>query len=194
MRPEAHNLPKQHLPKLLPDFSVDDVLDIDFAELKKLGVKHLLFDLDLTLRNPHANELEASIITYLTEERAKHGFASLDLATNNMRDLSRFSEPLSARVFQPFRRGVRLVRKPNPAYFTHILRQLDAQPQEVAMIGDKALFDVAGGNVSGMLTILVAPRGEDPLHDKVLFIRFREKRLLKKARAALALAKAAHTS
>lgn len=194
MQPEAHNLPKQHLPKLLPDFSVDDVLDIDFAKLKKLGVKHLLFDLDLTLRNPHANELEASIITYLTEERAKHGFKSLDLATNNMRNLNRFSEPLGARVFQPFRRGVLLVRKPNPAYFAHILQQLNARPQEVAMIGDKALFDVAGGNASGMLTILVAPRGDDPLHDKVLFIRFREKRLLKKARAALALAKAAHTS
>ena len=194
MKAEAHHYfnDKTVAPLHLPDFSADSVLDIDFVKLKDLGVKHILFDLDLTIRRPRAKEIEADIITYLVGLHEEGVIGSLNLATNNMRsNLDQFSKPLGARVFQPFYRKGVIVRKPNIRYFQRILDELKTDPSEVAMIGDKAIFDVAGGNKAGMLTILVKPQGKDLLHDKLLFIRFREKRLLKAARS---LAEAVQTN
>lgn len=184
MKIEAHNLPRtRRLLSYLPDFSAESVLDIDFAHLQKLGVKHVLFDLDLTIRKPRASEIEAEIITYLVELRDTGVIGSLNLATNNMSsNLDRFSKPLGARVFQPFySRGI-IIRKPNKRYFERIIAELGVKPAEIAMVGDKAMFDVAGGNKAGMVTVLVKPHGKDLFHDKLLLIRFREKRLLKFAR------------
>ncbi|MGF7228708.1 MAG: YqeG family HAD IIIA-type phosphatase [Candidatus Saccharibacteria bacterium] len=189
MKTEAHTIftDKKTAPRYLPDFSAESVLDIDFKKLQSLGVKHMLFDLDLTIRRLHADEIEAEIIAYLVGLRDKGVIQSLNLATNNMSNkLGRFSKPLGARVFQPFYRRGMVIRKPNARYFAKILQDLEAQPHEVAMIGDKAMFDVAGGNKVGMVTVLVKPQGKDPLHDKVLFIRMREKRHLKAARALAA--------
>lgn len=186
MKAEAyqHFKSKQGAPTHLPDFSADSVLDIDFALLRDIGVKHVLFDLDLTIRKPRAKEIEADIITYLVGLHEEGIIKSLNLATNNLRSsLDQFSKPLGARVFQPFYKKGRLIRKPHSLYFERILKALDANPDEIVMIGDKAMFDVAGGNKAGMYTVLVKPHGRDLLHDKLLFIRFREKRLLKAARA-----------
>lgn len=167
----------------LPDFSVDNVLDIDFEQLRDLGIKHVLFDLDLTIRKTHAKEIEAEIITYLVELHHRGTIKSLNLATNNVHNMARFSQPLGAQVFQPFTKKGKLVRKPHKAYFEKIISALDADPSEIVMIGDKASVDVLGGNRVGMWTILVSPQGKDLLHDRLLLIRFREKRLLKAARA-----------
>lgn len=185
MRAEAYQRfnDKKTAPKYLPDFSVDSVLNIDFEMLKQLGIKHVLFDLDLTLRRANAKEIEAEIITYLVEMHAQGHVESLNLASNSLHKLQRFSEPLGARIFQPFRKGGRLIRKPNRLFFDRIIAELGAEPSEIVMVGDKATFDVAGGNKAGMWTILVKPQGRDLFHDKLLFIRFREKRLLKAARA-----------
>lgn len=192
MKPHAHpHFPAHTKPTHLPDFSVASVLDIDFVLLKSLGVKHILFDLDLTLRKPHAAEIEAAILTFLSEAREQKHFQSLNLATNNLHQLDQFSKPLNAQVFQPFLHKGRLVRKPHAAFFERIVTKLGAKPEEIVMIGDKVLFDVAGGNKAGMRTILVQPLGKDLLHDRLLFVRFRDKRALKKAQAALVIAQEA---
>jgi uncharacterized protein len=179
----AHFRNKKTAPRYLPDFSAESVLDIDFVKLQNLGIKHVLFDLDLTIRRPKAPEIEAEIITYLVGLRDRGVIKSLNLATNNMSSsLDRFSEPLGARVFQPFYKYGVLRRKPSKRYFARIVAALDAEPHEIAMIGDKVMFDVKGGNQAGMLTVLVKPHGDDLFHDKLLLIRTREKRLLKAAR------------
>ncbi len=191
MKAEAypHFRNKKTAPQYLPDFSADSVLDIDFKQLKALGVKHVLFDLDLTIRAPRAKELEAAVITFLVEQHNAGMFQSLNLATNNMHDVTTFSKPLNAAVYQPFLHHGRLARKPHKVFFQKILDDLQAQPHEVVMVGDKVRFDVGGGNSMGMFTILMRPQGKDLFHDKLLFIRTREKRLLRSARAALEIAK-----
>lgn len=185
MKAEAHgHFLKSDSPKHLPDFSADSVLDIDFAQLKKMGVKHALFDLDLTIRKPHAPEIEADIVAYLVSLRNDGLLESISLATNNMkRDVSQFSDPLGAHVFQPFHKNGRLVRKPHKAYFEKIITALNAKPEEIVMIGDKVGFDVAGGNRVGMRTVLMKPQGKDLLHDRIFLIRVRDNWLLKRARA-----------
>lgn len=171
----------------LPDFSASSVFDIDFKQLQKMGVKHALFDLDLTIRKPRATEIEANIIAYLVEQRTNGTLESLSLATNNMkRDISQFSEPLGAHVFQPFYAKGRLIRKPHKQYFERIIHALNVKPEEIVMIGDKAGFDVAGGNRVGMHTILLEPQGKDLLHDRILLIRAVDNWLLKRARGLAA--------
>ena len=184
MKSEAHTLfpDKKTAPRYLPDFSAKSVMDIDFEQLKRLGAAHVLFDLDLTLRSHNAAEIEAEIITYLVELRDKGVISSLNLATNNIHDVSRFSEPLGARVFQPFRYKGRFAHKPHRVYFDRIVRELNLKPSEIVMIGDKVQFDVAGGNRAGMWTVLVDPLSDDALHDKLLLVRWRHNRLLKAAR------------
>ncbi len=195
MKAEAypHYAEKTTAPRYLPDFSAATVLDIDFKKLHDLGVEHVLFDLDLTLRKHNAPELGAEVIAYLFAQRDAGAVKTLTLATNNIHNVDAFSKPLGAHVFQPFRHKGRFAHKPHKVYFDRIVRTLNVEPHTIAMIGDKVQFDVAGGNRAGMWTILVEPFGKDALHDQLLLIRWRHNRLLKRARQALALTKQLQT-
>lgn len=172
-------------PVFLPDFTANKVDKIDFAMLESLGVKHLLFDLDQTLRRPYSRKLPPAVITLLNKVNHSRQFTSLNLVSNNQRNLSRYSNPIAARVFQPFRKGVRIIRKPHPLFFTHVLKELDAKPDECVMIGDRLHADVFGGNRMGMYTIYVKKHGAvDYWFDWLLLTRLREKRTLHDAIAA----------
>lgn len=174
------NLPKKERPLVVPDFRAKSVLDIDFKALKKLGVKHVLVDVDLTLRKKLSSKLEAEVQEYIVNNIKDHGFKSVNLASNNMFSLKNFSEPLNAGVFQPFFSGGWLVRKPSQKFYQKILKALNAKPEECVMIGDKLHADVYGANVAGIHTILVTPKGKDFWFDLILLTRARERRLIEK--------------
>lgn len=184
MRALAYSLeaPKEPSASYLPDFTAQNVDKIDFALLKKLGTKHLLFDLDQTLRRPYTRRLNPAVVTLLSEVTNSRQFKGLNLVSNNQRNLSRYSQPIGARVFQPFRKGWRLVRKPNPVFFEHVLSELGIKPHEAAMIGDRLHADVLGGNRMGMYTIYVKRRGAiDYWFDWLLLTRVRDSRRLRDA-------------
>lgn len=183
MQAEAFmRLPKSKRPLRLPDFTANDVLDIDFKHLKSLGVEYILIDLDLTLRKKMSRKLEPAIIEFLNASKQQYGFKSINLVSNNMTNLRRYAEPLGAQIFQPFWRGLWLVRKPNPRFYARVLATLNAKPASCVMIGDKVRADVSGGNTAGMFTVLVKPRGRDFLYDTLLFTRLRERRDMRKYR------------
>lgn len=166
----------------LPDFTAESVADIDFALLQKLGIKHLLFDLDQTLRRPYTRHLETTVISLLKEVRSLHRFLTLNLVSNNQRKLHRFSTPIDANVYQPYRRGLKIIRKPNPEFFNYVLESIGTKPEETVMIGDRLHADVLGGNRMGMYTIFVAKRGPiDYWFDWLLLTRLRDKRRLRDA-------------
>ena len=169
---------KDKRPLFIPDFTAQDVLDIDFKALKDLGVRHILIDLDLTLRKKMTRKLDAEVIIYLLEAVKKYGFSSLNIASNNMLNLRSYSTPLNANVFQPYWHRLRLVRKPNKRFYNRIIDKLAAKPAECVMIGDKLHADVFGGNRAGMVTILVNPNGSDYWYDRLLFTRIRERRTI----------------
>ncbi len=173
-----NGVPKSKRPLFVPDFTAENILDVDFKALRKLGVKHLLIDLDLTLRKKMTRKLEPATITFLTNMMHDHGFSSLNIASNNMLDLSGYASSIQAKVFQPFWKGWWIVRKPNKLFFERILRTLKAKPGECVMIGDKLHGDVYGGNTSGLHTVLVKPKGHDYWYDRILFTRMRERRTL----------------
>ncbi len=184
MKSLGHTLPGSKTPtaSYLPDFAAASVDDIDFKKLESIGVKHLLFDLDQTLRRPYSRKLHPSVVTILTAVNTSKKFKSLNIVSNNQRNLKRYSEPVNARVFQPFRRGVRLIRKPHPLFFEHVLDDLNTQPEKTVMIGDRLRADVLGGNRMGMYTIYIKKRGAiDYWFDWLMFTRLRESRQFKDA-------------
>lgn len=168
---------KQPLASYLPDFTASSVEDIDFVLLKKSGIKHLLFDLDQTLRSPYTRRLHPTVVQLLNEVNTSKQFESLNLVSNNQRNLTRYSEPINAHVFQPYRKGWRLIRKPNPLFFEYVLTSLGADPSEAVMIGDRLHADVLGGNRAGLYTIYMKKRGAiDYWFDWLLLTRMRDKR------------------
>lgn len=176
-------VPKRKRPLFVPDFMADGILDVDFAALKKLGVKHLLIDLDLTLRKKMTRKLEPAVVEYLNNKVKQYGFSSINIASNNMLDLTGYSSSIQAKVFQPFWRQFVLIRKPHILFYKRILQTLKAHPKECVMIGDKLRGDVYGGNNAGMYTILVKPKGFDYWYDRILFTRWRERRQLQRFRS-----------
>ncbi len=171
-------VPKSKRPLFVPDFAADSILDVDFKAIKKLGVKHLLIDLDLTLRQKRTRKLEQATVEFLQNVMKHHNFTSLNIASNSVLDLSGYGNSIDAKVFQPFWKGLWIIRKPNKLFFQRILKTLNAKPKECVMIGDKLHGDVYGGNVSGLFTVHVKPKGSDYFYDRVLFTRFRERRRL----------------
>ena len=153
-------------------------MDVDFKEIKKLGVKHIIIDLDLTLRKKLQHRLEPATIKFLKDIKKSNNFASLSIASNNMLNLAAYGKPIDAAIFQPFWKGWWIARKPSRLFYQKILDSLNAKPSECVMIGDKLLGDVYGGNANGLFTVLVKPKGNDYWYDRILLTRFREKRKL----------------
>ena len=180
----GYELTKRKLasPSFLPDFTATNIDDIDFKQLEKLGIEHLLFDLDQTLRRPYSRKLPPSIVQLLNEVNTSKQFKTVCLVSNNQRNLKRYSEPINARVFQPFRRGMKYIRKPNPLFFNYVLDELNTTPEKTVMIGDRLHADVLGGNHMGMFTVYVKKRGAiDYWFDWLLLTRLREKRRFRDA-------------
>jgi len=164
----------------IPDFTATGILDVDFARLKNKGIKHILIDLDLTLRKKRVYSLDPAIQDYLLRAMRENGFLSLSIASNNMTPLGRYARPLNAHIFQPFISGFTLVRKPSALFFKRILSTLQAPAKDCIMIGDKLKGDVFGGNTAGMSTVLVEPRGNDYWYDKLLRTRHREQKAMQR--------------
>lgn len=113
-------------------------------------------------------------------------FKSVCLVSNNQRNISRYSEPIGARLFQPFRSGWKLIRKPNPLFFNKVLAELQAKPEQTVMIGDRLHADVLGGNRMGMYTIYIGKRGPiDYWFDWLLLTRLRDRRRFNEALSTL---------
>lgn len=187
MKPEAYGQyeKKGEVSALLPDFIASSILEVDFAKLKALGIKHVLIDLDQTLRRIGARKIEDNVLAALLKLEQQKVFSSINLVTNNYWP-KRFAKAMGITAFTPYWEGLRPIRKPNRKFFQRVLLTLNANPNEAVMIGDKVHADIMGANNAGMMTILVSPRGRDYLFDRLLFSRLRERRSLNRARATLA--------
>ena len=163
---------------LVPDYFCDTVRDIDIELLAKHGVKYLVFDVDHTLTYYNGNEIDPKTAAYLNGHVIAGHLQGLYLASNTLRDLS----PLGADINAPSIRASLQTRKPQKRYFAKVLATIGCQPHEVAMVGDRLINDIWGGNRSGMVTILVKPVGPDLLFDRLILRRYFGNRYLKKQR------------
>ncbi len=186
MQPEAYGLysHKSELSPSLPDFVASSILEVDFAKLNTIGIKHVLIDLDLTIRRIGSRHIEQEVLLTLQKLQQAGHFRSISLMTNNYW-AKRYADILGFGVFTAYWEGYRPIRKPNIKFFRRVLHDLAAEPSETVMIGDKVHADIRGANNAGLFTVLVKPRGRDYLFDRILLSRLRERRSLKKAREGI---------
>ena len=135
---------------LRPTYLIDgDVTDIDLTALERDGIRGLIFDLDSTLVAPHAGVLTEEVTEWLTRARAKFKVA---VVSNNTRDpyIQQVQSILDMHC-------IGCAAKPSTKAFMQVLEMFAMAPQEVAVVGDRPLTDVWGGQRAGMKTILVMP-------------------------------------
>jgi HAD superfamily phosphatase (TIGR01668 family) len=126
-----------------------DVTDIDLDQLASDGIKGIIFDLDSTLVAPHSGRIEADAAAWL--ERARSMFRLAVVSNNkNLPYLEQVRELLKMPVYGH-------AAKPSTKLFLQVLEIFQLPANQVAVVGDRPLTDVWGGQRAGMKTVLVWP-------------------------------------
>lgn len=132
---------------LKPDYNLNNIYEIDFKELRDLGIKCLMFDLDSTVMvSKSANFLPETIEWFGTFIRDFH----VAIISNNKNDkyIEYASRIAPCKV-------IGRANKPNPKIMKEYIESIDIKPQEAVMIGDRPLTDILAGKLLGCKTILV---------------------------------------
>lgn len=132
-----------------PDYLAETILDIDGDELKKIGLTHLVFDLDNTLIHGGLKQVSKEYTAKINMLK-QQGF-SVFIGTNTRRDISVIQSMLGVSVVQP--NG--LTFKPLRSFFEEVITATGTIPDHIAMVGDHIINDVVGANRAGLTTILV---------------------------------------
>jgi HAD superfamily phosphatase (TIGR01668 family) len=133
-----------------PTYLIDgDITDISLDKLENDGIKGIIFDLDSTLLAPRSGHLTPECETWLTQARARFRVA---VVSNNKSDpyIEQVRELLQMTVLHK-------ARKPSTRLFIRVLEMWQLRAAEVAVVGDRPLTDVWGGQRAGMKTVLVWP-------------------------------------
>lgn len=151
------------------------LLDVDFVELKKRGVKYVAFDADSTLVPSRGKLLDPKTEAFLKKHRPM--FKDWCIASNRItNDLVPLAKSMDAHVIQ----ATLVIRKPQRRFFNWVMTYFKSKkPAEIAMIGDKLIADMFGGNRAGMTTVWVEKIGRDNPWDVLLQVRRWEKQLMK---------------
>lgn len=153
---------------LVPDYFADSLLTVDYNVLKRSGVKFVALDVDQTMTHNHAMTLTNDMIGFFKAKLSDGTLEGIFIASNSRRDLSGIAAALNAGII----RATSTTRKPGKNYYKKLLDAAGCSPAEIAMIGDRLLTDVLGGNRAGLFTILVDPTGPDLFIDRLLLRRF----------------------
>ena len=154
---------------LSPDFYYSSVTAIDLAVLRQAGVRHLLMDLDNTLMPRDRSEMSPEIRTWI-DALPEHGMDACLVSNNWHAHVQGVADaiglPIVAKALKPF-----------PSAFRKGLRVLGGTPDTTAVVGDQIFTDVLGGNLLGMMTVLVLPQSTSDL-PHTLLLRRAERRVL----------------
>ena len=136
---------------LLPWRLYNNIFEIDFDELNRLGVKNYFFDFDNTLMKWGSNTISERVKEFLHKLK-QEGF-SIYIVTNGKG--SRFKVlqsylPQDVTVLQN-------MKKPNPEKFKNFLQRHNINPHHSVFIGDNLMTDIRLGNKIGCITIKVKP-------------------------------------
>lgn len=152
-----------------PDRYYTSVEAIDLEDLRSLGVRALMLDLDNTLLPRDTGEIRAELREWAVRT-ASAGFA-MCLVSNNWHErvhaiADQLGIPLVARAIKPL-----------PYAFRRAMRLLGVQPSDCAVVGDQIFTDVLGGNLIGATTVLVEPLSRSDL-PHTLLLRLIEARIM----------------
>jgi len=135
--------------RLFPDLYVNSVYELPLAELKKKGIRGLVFDIDNTIAPFDMAEPDESVIA-LFEFLRKEGFRLCILSNNNKERVQLFSRNL--KVLAIHRAG-----KPGTGRLRAAMKRLELSPESTAIVGDQVFTDIWCGHRAGVYCIMTAP-------------------------------------
>ena len=157
---------------LKPDYNLKSVYDINLDELKLIGVKAVLFDLDSTLMASKSGFYTDETYSFLRSVEEKFFIAIISNNHNpeymeKVRAITHF--PVLFEACKP-RTGV--VRK--------FLEKYNLKPEDCVIVGDRPLTDILCGKLLGCKTILVDSITADTESKLVRFVRWLERLTIRK--------------
>ncbi len=134
---------------LRPNFYLKSFCGISNEFLKSNNIKGLLLDIDNTLCE-HDNPNPLMNVVQKLEELQNAGIKCC-LVSNNQKPRV---EMFGRLVQLPY---IYNSKKPLSVGINKALDVIELSAKECAMVGDQLFTDIAGGNIAGLTTILVAP-------------------------------------
>lgn len=154
------------MPLFCPKFRFHRVEEITPFFLTEHGIRGILLDVDNTLSPHNAPMPEEGALAWL-EQLHEAGIEVVIVSNNREPRVAPFAAKLGLRHIS--RAG-----KPLPGGFNRARKMLGCDRSRLAVVGDQLFTDMTGGNLAGMLTLLVDPI----LPENGAFFRF--KRALEK--------------
>ena len=150
-----------------PDYNLDSIYDIDLEELKKLGIKIILSDLDSTVMPSKSGTFPVEVMEWINKVRKDFDFAVI---SNNKKD-NYINTVKSQCDFDVVGRA----NKPSCKVMREYLTSKNYKPVEAVMVGDRPLTDIVAGKLLGCKTILVDSITKDTEKPIVRFVRWCER-------------------
>lgn len=132
---------------LKPDYNLDSIYEIDLNNLKKQGVKAMLFDLDSTIMASKSASYTDEMYEWL--KIVQENFFMAVVSNNNNKE---YIEKVKKISHFPLLFGA---CKPKTGPVREFLKQHNVKPQDCVIVGDRPLTDILCGKLLGCKTILV---------------------------------------
>lgn len=157
-----------------PDYNLKNIYEIDLDELKSLGIKALLFDLDSTLMGSKTGCYTEKTLEWL--QKAKRDFFVGVVSNNNNPE---YIEKVTACSDFPV---VFSAHKPDIKITREFMKKYELKPETTCFVGDRPLTDILCGKKAGCMTILVDSITADTEKPIVRIARWLERCSIKKCK------------
>jgi HAD superfamily phosphatase (TIGR01668 family) len=137
------------LQKLCPKVQAESVLELDLGELRRVGIRGIIFDLDNTLVEWKQDNLSPEVMELITRFKGE-GFQMCILSNA----LENRVEAVAKILDIPY---VSRAVKPRKTPFRKALEIMGTTPDETAVVGDQLFTDILGGNRMELYTIWTPP-------------------------------------
>ena len=136
----------------IPDLQISSILDLRKNLPRR--IEGLVFDVDQTILPYGENDVSETIIDEIRILKANYACCLLSNYPKSLTRMKRLKE-IENRVSIPLIISNR--KKPDPEPFHAAITHLKGKGQNIAIIGDRILTDILGGNNVGLTTVLVKP-------------------------------------
>ncbi len=153
--------------RIKPDYNIESIYDINIEKLLEYGIKALFFDLDSTIMKSKTGKFSFKTLQFLNDIRRNFKVA---IITNNSK-IAYLKQVRSQTDIKIYAKA----KKPNPRALLKACKDMNIQPVDAVMIGDRPLSDMLAGKRAGTMTILVDSISKNEESPIVRFARFLER-------------------
>lgn len=150
-----------------PDYNLESIYNINLEELKKLGIKIILSDLDSTVMPSKSGKFPDKVLSWINEVKKNFDFA---IISNNKNE--EYINTVKTRCDFDI---IGNANKPFCNVMKEYLLSKNYKPSQAVMIGDRPLTDIIAGKLLGCKTILVDSITKNTEKPIVRFVRWCER-------------------